>query len=398
VTGGADRGETAGRVTIVAHDVARLGGMERQLSELVTGLLGRGWSVTVISRTCELPAHPRLRWVRVPCPRRPFVLAYAWFAVLGSLLVWRHRTGVVHTTGALVANRVDLATVHLCHAGFAATTDILRARSPALHYRLHARLAAVMSRAAERRCYRPAVTRRLVAVSGGLADEIRLHLHGLGATVSVVPNGVDTTRFRPDPEARRRVRQRLRLRDDAFVAIFVGSEWEGKGLAVTVAAVAATAGAHLLVVGSGDTGRYQRIAERAGAAGRVLFLGSTPGTAELYAAADVFVLPSVYETFSMVTYEAAACGLPLLVTRVSGVEDVLTDEVNGWFITPEPRLIAERLRRLRDDAELRLRMGTRSRQAARPFAWSAMVDGYERVYRSLAPSSAPFGSGAEVAS
>ena len=65
---------------------------------------------------------------------------------------------------------------------------------------------------------------------------------------------------------------------------------------------------------------------------RLHFLGSVDQMPRLYAAADAFVLPTSYETFSLVTYEAAAAGLPLLVTRVSGVEDLLADGLNGWFI------------------------------------------------------------------
>src|SRR3954451_15743574 len=102
-------------VTIVAHDVGPVGGMEVQLSQLIGGLLARGVDVTVISRTCDLEPHPSLRWMRVPGPARPFVLAFPWFFVVGSLLLRRHRRGIVHSTGAIVANRIDVCTVHLCH-------------------------------------------------------------------------------------------------------------------------------------------------------------------------------------------------------------------------------------------------------------------------------------------
>src|SRR5437762_7099650 len=56
------------RVTIVAHDVGPIGGMERQLTQLIVGLLGRGYAVTVVARRCDLPPHPALRWVRVSGP------------------------------------------------------------------------------------------------------------------------------------------------------------------------------------------------------------------------------------------------------------------------------------------------------------------------------------------
>src|SRR5438105_1910614 len=103
------------KITLVAHEIGPSGGMELQLRTLVAGLLNRGHSVTVIARKCSVPQHDRLRWVRVPGPSRPFLLAYLWFFLFGSIYTWRHRRGLLHTTGAIVTNRADIAAVHYCH-------------------------------------------------------------------------------------------------------------------------------------------------------------------------------------------------------------------------------------------------------------------------------------------
>ena len=104
-------------VTIVAHDVGGVEGMEHQLQALVTGLLDRGVSVEVVSRTLGLPGHPRLRWRRVRGPARPFPLAYPWFALVASSMLTWSRRGLLHTTGAIVLNRADVCTVHYCTTG-----------------------------------------------------------------------------------------------------------------------------------------------------------------------------------------------------------------------------------------------------------------------------------------
>jgi UDP-glucose:(heptosyl)LPS alpha-1,3-glucosyltransferase len=104
----------------------------------------------------------------------------------------------------------------------------------------------------------------------------------------------------------------------------------------------------------------------------------------VYAAGDAFVLPTAYETFSLVTFEAAACGLPLLVTRVHGVEELLQDGHNGWFIARDPHDIARRLEQLRSDSELARGMGLRAREAAAAYSWDAMADGYMSVYAEVA--------------
>lgn len=102
-------------VTIVANDVGGVGGMERQLTELVNGLLAAGDRVTVISWSCDLPPHSGLRWVRVPGPSRPFAISYPWFLLAASVLARLRGRGILHSTGAIVLNRVDVCTVHFCH-------------------------------------------------------------------------------------------------------------------------------------------------------------------------------------------------------------------------------------------------------------------------------------------
>lgn len=371
-------------VTVVAHDVGPVGGMERMLTELVNRLLDRGTDVTLVSRSCELPSHPRLRWIRVPGPARPFTFAFPWFLLAGSVMAWRHRRGPLHTTGALVLNRADLSTVHFCHYGARERMRLLRAARPHPHYRLNAWLATGLSRAAERWCYRPTRTRCLVAVSSGVGEELREHFPSMAEATRVISNGVDRAEFRPNPEARARIRKELGLEESDLVAIFVGSEWEGKGVRFLVEAVGRARDWHLLVVGRGDEARYRRLADKL-APGRVHFVGEKRNIACYYASADAFALPSAYESFSMSAHEAAACGLPLLITPVSGAEDLLVDGENGWFIERDTDVISDRLGRLGADPALRRRMAQGAREATRNMSWEEAVDAYSALYRDLEP-------------
>jgi len=370
-------------VTLVAHDVGGIGGMELVVGEMVRGLLNEGHSVTVVARTCDLPAHPELRWVRVPGPTRPFPLAYPWFLIVGSLLVWRHRRGVLHSTGAIVFNRVDVTTVHWCHLGAVAKADLPSHRRSGFLYQLNARIALRLSRLVERLCYRPQRVRHLVAVSRGVNDELEEHFSHMSGTITVIPNAVDPSVFHPDPAARVRQRRVLGLADGDFVALFLGGDWERKGLPVVVEAVARTPRCHLLVVGNGDNIRYIHLAGLRGASGRIQFVGATRQPAAYYAAADVFILASAYESFSLATYEAAASGLPLLATRVSGVEDILVEGWNGWFVERDAGSIAAKLSRLEGDPSLRKAMGERARLSSERFRWELVVESYIRLYRDI---------------
>lgn len=368
------------RVTLVAHEVGTPGGMERQLAELAGGLLDRGYEVTVVARSCELPEHPRLRVVRVRGPRRPFSLWYAWFFALGSLAVRRHRAGLVHTTGAIVVNRAEVSTVHFCHRAFRARAGVGRASRRSTGYRLNAWVVGVMARVAERYCYRPRITRRLVAVSEGVSGELKEFFPR--AEVSVIPNGVDPEAFAPDAAGREETRASLGLDGGELVSLFVGGDWERKGLRQAIEGVARAGRWHLVVVGEGDVERYRAMAADAGAPERVHFRGSSPDPAPYYAAADGFLLPTAYETFSLVTFEAAASGLPLLVPRVSGVEDILVDDRNGWFIDRDGEMIANRLEALEDE-RLRRAMGAAARQDSARFTWERAVEAYDGLYREM---------------
>ena len=374
-----DASETT-RVTLVAHEVGTPGGMERQLAELAHGLLARGYDVTVVARRCELAPHPALRFVRVRGPRRPFSFWYPWFFVFGSLAVWRRRSGLVHTTGALVFNRADVSTVHFCHRAFHALETAPRGRRDSASYRLNARVAGAMSRLAERWCYRPNRTRRLVAVSAGVARELREWFPAMAEAVTVIPNGVDRETFAPRPAERPRLRAGWDLRNEELVALFVGGEWERKGLRFAIEAVAKAPGWHLAVVGAGDEERYRRLAEDLGAGGRVHFEGATAEAAPYYASADAFLLPTAYETFSLVTFEAAASGLPLLVSRVSGVEDVVVEGRNGWLIDRDADVIAGRLHEL-ESKPMRRGMGEAARADSAGFDWRRAVEAYDELYR-----------------
>jgi glycosyltransferase involved in cell wall biosynthesis/GT2 family glycosyltransferase len=370
-------------VTVVANDIGPVGGMQRQLTELVTGMLRRGVEVTVVARTCELPPHPALRFVRVPGPSRPFVLAFPCFFIAASALLIRHRRGLLHTTGAIVMNRADLCTVHhLHHATHAKAGVVSRSRGSALH-RLNSSIAEPLKRAGERWCYRRAVTGHVVGDSQGLRREMTEHFPQMAARISVIPLGVDHELGGDDANQRERVRAELGILDGQHVALFVGGDWERKGLRIAIEAVAKTTGWHLLVVGSGDIGACQRIATVAGSASRTHFVGTPSGTAPYFAAADAFLLPTAYETFSLVTYEAAAAGLPLLVTRVSGVEDILVDGRNGWFIDRDPTQIADRLDALAADHDARCRMGAAARHSVDSFTWASVVDAYHALYTTL---------------
>lgn len=155
--------------------------------------------------------------------------------------------------------------------------------------------------------------------------------------LQVIPQGVDTNRFRPlTPEARGRARSELGCRPDAQVVVFLGSLVERKGLDVLLKAWPdvhrAHPGAYLVLAGRDDfaAGSPERrfLDERFAALPRaakeaIRRIGLRDDPERVLAAADVFVLPSRREGFGSAIIEAMACGVPAVVTRLDGITDFI---------------------------------------------------------------------------
>jgi glycosyltransferase involved in cell wall biosynthesis len=369
-------------VTIVAHDIGSVrGGMERQLTELIVGLLDLGHDVTVIARTCELPPGSEVSFHRVRGPGRPFLIAYPWFLLAGSLAVRRRRRGVVQATGAIVLNRVDTVAVHYCQQVGTATAS----RDTWL-YRANIRLSGALKRHGERLCFRASRAAAFVCVSKGVAEEVRTYYPELAERTMTIYNGIDTDSFAPGAhsEAARTMREQLGIGERELVAAFVGSEWERKGLGEAIRALAQAGEWTLVVAGAGDRGRYSRLTASLGVEQRVHWLGARADVQGVYALADAFVMASSYETFSLVTFEAAASGLAIIATPVNGVRELIDDGNNGFLVPAEPDEIAERLRRLGSDPELRARLGRAARESALAFTRERMVREHHELYERLA--------------
>ncbi|MDN5749229.1 MAG: glycosyltransferase family 4 protein [Pseudonocardia sp.] len=178
---------------------------------------------------------------------------------------------------------------------------------------------------------------------------------GPDAALEHLPSGIDTQRFRPDPDARAAVRRRHGLADGPVVGCvsrLVPRKGQDMLVRVLPAVRERVPGARLLLVGDGpDASRLRRLAQADGE--HVTFTGAVP-PAELpahHAAADVFALPCRtrgggldIEGLGIVALEAAACGLPVVVGRSGGAPETVRDGVTGHVVDGrDPRALTDAL-------------------------------------------------------
>ncbi len=150
--------------------------------------------------------------------------------------------------------------------------------------------------------------------------------------VDIVRNGVPLEKFRFDPALREKSRNDLKLKPDQIALLFAGSGWERKGLRFAIEAMELCRDRklRLLVAGRGDARGYKP--KRFFTEEPVRFLGELGDLRPIYAAADIFILPSIYDPFSNACLEALAFGLPVITTRDNGFSEIIENGVHGSIV------------------------------------------------------------------
>ena len=173
---------------------------------------------------------------------------------------------------------------------------------------------------------------RVIANSEMVKDEI-VDLYRYPADkIDLVRNGVPLDRFRSDPALREKSRVDLKLKPDEVALLFAGSGWERKGLRFAIEAfeLCRDRKLRLLVAGRGDARGYKP--KRFFTEEPIRFLGEVADLRPIYAAADIFILPSIYDPFSNACLEALASGLPVITTHDNGFSEIIENGVHGSIV------------------------------------------------------------------
>ena len=248
--------------------------------------------------------------------------------------------------------------------------------------------------ALRKRAYRSIVRRcaRVIAVSEAVkrsfADELGLDRSGR-TRIEAVPNGVPIPAPLP-PERRERLRAHYGVAVDDVLILAAGRHCEQKNFGDLVAAIALMDDDlprhRLVLAGDGELTPVLRSAvASAGLGERVAMPGNVGGIDALMSAADIFVLPSLWEGLPLVLLEAMAAGLPVVANRIPGVAEIVGDEREGVLVEPgRPQDLAGALTRLVRDPASRLRLGGAGRELVRcDYDLARVVARISAIYRDV---------------
>ena len=371
------------RVCIISRTLNRKGGISRYNAEIADHLC-RYHDIHVLTAWCE-NVSPYITVHKYSIPRNPYFLqiSTSFFKVssLAKKLDEKFSFDVIHSSEAEGMYQ-DVITAHSCiRAAFErlsfnnALYDFLRRVRPFTFFGLET----------EKLMYCKRKYKKIIAVSSGIKREIVKYYGVPNDDIVVIPNGVDLEEFRPNRRKREKIRGQLKIDENEVVLMFSGYEFKRKGLMYIIEALPKIKeDVKLLVIGKDNPKPYRKLASKLGVIDKVIFMGFVQDISEYYAASDIFVFPTLYEAFSLVTLEAVASGLPILATKVNGTEELIVNGYNGFFIERNGNDIAEKVNILVDDDGLRKKMSKNARKTAENYSWDKIAKKTLEVYEEVA--------------
>lgn len=179
--------------------------------------------------------------------------------------------------------------------------------------------------ALEKRLFSPTGAKTVIANSRFIKRQIVRHFGYPESQIHVVYNGVPS--FSVPDETREQTRRELGLKENDYAVLFAGTGWERKGLRFALAAMNAvrTPGARLLIAGRGSSSGLPK-------SDRAKFLGPVKDMPRLLAAADAFILPTLYDPFSNACLEALGAGLPVITSAFNGFAEIIKPGEQGEVV------------------------------------------------------------------
>jgi UDP-glucose:(heptosyl)LPS alpha-1,3-glucosyltransferase len=369
------------KLAIIRRRYAPHGGAERFIETSARELANAGIDVSIVAESWAGPGDESLRRIAVAGHGLTRASRLAHFQRAIADIVARERFDLVQTHERLLTADIFRAGDGV-HAAWVARQVAERGGLRGAMMRLDPMHRLVID--TERRMARE-TDMIFVANSALVAREIAEWLAVPASRIRTIENGVDLAAFHPATDAERQTaRAHFDIGPDEPVVAFVGSGFERKGAFRLVEALAQPAPRPLQALIAGADRGLEALRARVAALGltaRVHILGGVSDPLSVYRAADLFVLPSLYDPMPNAALEALACGLPVVTTADTGIAEAVAEAKAGAIVTRDPQSIVEGLAAV---AGQKAAMSSAARALAQRFDLNAAMARWLALYRELA--------------
>lgn len=384
------------RLAVVSPFLDKRHGTEMCLAQQLEQLANK-YEIHLYSTHVEDVDLSQIDWHRVPALPGPHLVGYIWWLAANSIVRWwdlRHaglKPDLIYSAGINCFD-ADIISVHIVFTEFHRQVEKeLRFQNNAFTAwprLVHRRLYYLLVEALERRIYaRSSVP--LVVVSRKVAADLD-RSYGRRKNLHLIYHGCDVKRFHPERrrELREDARHELGLRESDFAILLIGNDWKKKGLRYLLEAVVRLANPHfrVLVVGKDDETPYRDILHKNHLTDNVQFLPLRRDVEFYYGAADLYAGPSLEDAFALPPLEAMACGMPVIVSRQTGVSELIHHGEDGLILedSTDVDTLAGWIKQVREDGALRARLIGNAVRTAQCYTWGfnagQLIDLFGQVY------------------
>ena len=370
------------------------GGGEGYLAALADRLAERGHEVHIFASEWD-NNNSQLYYHSIPVIRYPKFLKDVSFVINSWRRMSGHDFDIVQVVGRALGMNVFNA-----HCGVEKAwlnQDLLSVRCS--YFRLLKRIIRFFSLREnfilwlDRKQYTGKGVSRIIAISDMIKNDI-IKYHNIDPQkINVIYNGVDLQRFTPDNRNKYRkvIRERLSLGEE-FVILYISNNFRLKGLYTLIKALGELKKSRndfkALIIGRGRNSSYRRLAKRLNCLENLMFLGHVQDIEAYYAASDIYVHPTFYDSCSLVVTESLASGLPVITTKYDGASGVIDNGVDG-FVMENPtdyEALAEKINLFFDD-EFREKASIAAREKAEKYPAEKNCEEIVEIYNEVVAES-----------
>ena len=372
------------KIAIIRQKFVNYGGAEQFISSYTTHIADMGHEIHIFANQWEPSNHPNIIIHPVRALKKNSFLrsiSFAWFAI----------QAVRSESFDIVQSHERVWCQDIYRAGDGCHREWLERRGRHLsfikRFSFRFNLFHQLILKIEKIIFEGKQCKKIIAISKMVKRDILKHYQISEDRIEVVYNGVQLDKFHPENRNRFRsvIREKFRISDGEVVVLFVGSGFERKGLEYLIKALKYLEEKkwRLIMVGKGNWKKYLNFTSMENRE-KIIQLDPIDEIEKLYAAADIFILPSIYEPFGNANLEALASGLPIITSRKSGVAEIITSNKEGIILADpsDSKAIAVAIDYL-IEPKIREQMGRSARMLAEKFTQERNAKNMLKIYQDL---------------